>query len=61
LSDAKMPGLDGPGLYREVARRHPELALRFTFVTGDTLDAGTARFLEESGLPRASPSRSTPT
>ena len=51
LSDVKMPGLDGPGLYREVARRHPELARRFMFVTGDTLDSGTARFLEETGLP----------
>jgi PAS domain S-box-containing protein len=51
LSDVKMPGLDGPGLYREIARRRPELTRRFTFVTGDTLDAGTARFLEESGCP----------
>jgi two-component system NtrC family sensor kinase len=51
LSDVKMPGLDGPGLYREVALRRPELARRFMFVTGDTLDAGTARFLAETGLP----------
>jgi two-component system NtrC family sensor kinase len=51
LSDVKMPGLDGAGLYREVARRRPELARRFMFVTGDTLDAGTARFLEETGCP----------
>jgi PAS domain S-box-containing protein len=51
LSDVKMPGLDGPGLYREVARRDPDLARRFMFITGDTLDPGTARFLEETGLP----------
>jgi two-component system NtrC family sensor kinase len=51
LSDVKMPGLDGAGLYREVARRRPELARRFLFVTGDTLDVGTARFLEETGCP----------
>ncbi|MBI4013345.1 MAG: response regulator, partial [Candidatus Rokubacteria bacterium] len=37
LSDLRMPGLDGPGLYREVERRHPRLARRFVFLTGDTL------------------------
>jgi two-component system NtrC family sensor kinase len=51
LSDVRMPGLDGPALYRAVARAHPELARRFVFVTGDTLDPATARFLEETKLP----------
>jgi two-component system NtrC family sensor kinase len=51
LSDVRMPGLDGPALYRAVAQSHPELARRFLFVTGDTLDGATARFLEATGLP----------
>ena len=28
LSDMRMPGLDGPGLYRELELRHPALARR---------------------------------
>jgi two-component system NtrC family sensor kinase len=48
LSDLRMPELDGPGLYREVGRRWPELARRFVFLTGDTLSPDAARFLEET-------------
>lgn len=46
LTDLRMPGLDGPGLYREVQRRHPELSRRFVFLTGDALSPDTQRFLE---------------
>lgn len=48
LSNVKMPELDGPGLYREVARRYPELVPRFIFLTGDTLSPQTRKFLEET-------------
>ncbi len=48
LTDVKMPGLDGPTLYREVTRRRPELASRFVFFTGDVLNPATLHFLEES-------------
>lgn len=37
LTDIRMPRLDGPGLYRELTRRDPELARRLIFLTGDTL------------------------
>ena len=37
LSDVRMPDLDGPALYREVERRHPDLLQRFIFLTGDVM------------------------
>ncbi len=49
LCDIKMPGLDGPGLYREVERRHPGLHQRFIFLTGDTLSPDTRAFLGRIG------------
>ena len=48
LSDMRMPRLDGAGFYRELERRHPELARRVIFVTGDALDAENRRFLERT-------------
>lgn len=52
VSDLRMPRLDGPGLYREVARRRPELAKRFVFTTGDTLSPEMRQFLQEVALPQ---------
>jgi PAS domain S-box-containing protein len=37
MSDVRMPELDGPGLYRELQRRHPRLCRRIVFLTGDVL------------------------
>jgi len=34
LSDLRMPGLDGLGLYRELEQSRPDLARRFVFITG---------------------------
>lgn len=51
ISDLRMPHLDGPGLYREVARRHPQLVRRMIFVTGDTLGPESAEFLRRSAAP----------
>jgi signal transduction histidine kinase/CheY-like chemotaxis protein len=51
MSDIRMPRLDGPGLYREVARRYPDAGLPFVFVTGDILGADTVRFLESTKSP----------
>jgi two-component system NtrC family sensor kinase len=51
FSDLRMPGLDGPGLFQEVSRRHPGLERRFVFMTGDTLTPGTRGFLDRSGQP----------
>jgi FixJ family two-component response regulator len=49
VTDMRMPDLDGPGLYREVLARHPELDSSFLFATGDTFSADTSQFLKESG------------
>ena len=51
ISDLRMPHLDGPGLYREVARHHPQMIRRMIFVTGDTLGPESAEFLRRSGAP----------
>jgi PAS domain S-box-containing protein len=49
LSDLRMPVMDGPALWREVAKTYPGLARRMIFVTGDTLSAGAREFLKETG------------
>jgi CheY-like chemotaxis protein len=51
LSDIRMPDMDGPALWRALKERRPELARRMAFITGDTLSAGVAAFLQETGLP----------
>jgi two-component system NtrC family sensor kinase len=51
ISDLRMPELDGPGLYLEVARRHPELLRRMVFVTGDTLGPESLEFLHRTNVP----------
>jgi PAS domain S-box-containing protein len=51
VSDLRMPDLDGPGLWRELQARRPELAGRMIFVTGDTLGADASRFLKEAQVP----------
>ena len=51
LSDLRMPELDGPGLYRELARRRPELISRIAFVTGSAQSSGMEQFLEKTGAP----------
>jgi PAS domain S-box-containing protein len=49
VSDVRMPGLDGPGLYAEIGRRFPSLRERIVFLTGDTMNADTREFLERTG------------
>ena len=45
VSDLRMPDMDGPGLWRAVVERHPLLAQRMLFVTGDTLSPDAREFL----------------
>jgi CheY-like chemotaxis protein len=51
LSDIRMPKMDGPGLWRALEQQHPELLRHIAFITGDTLSAGIAPFLKETGAP----------
>lgn len=51
ISDLHMPDLDGPELYRRLVARHPELASRMVFMTGDVLAADVTGFLGDSGVP----------
>jgi two-component system NtrC family sensor kinase len=48
VSDLRMPEMDGPALWREVSVRHPALAQRMLFVTGDTLSPGARQFLADA-------------
>lgn len=51
LSDLRMPGLDGLGLYRQLEQHRPELARRFVFITGDTANEEAWAFLEGAQVP----------
>ncbi|MER9405729.1 PAS domain S-box protein [Mesorhizobium caraganae] len=51
ISDIRMPGLDGPGLYRALEQLRPGLTSRLLFVTGDTLAPEIDRFIGETGAP----------
>jgi CheY-like chemotaxis protein len=51
LSDVRMPGLDGPSLWRELNARNPALVERLAFITGDTLSPRVREFLDSAGRP----------
>ena len=50
FSDVRMPGLDGPGLYREISERHPALLARLVYITGDTLSPDVEAFLSRTAV-----------
>jgi len=51
ISDVLMPDITGPELYQQVAKSQPDMAGRFIFITGNTVDLNTRSFLDKSGLP----------
>ena len=51
LCDVRMPGLDGPELYRALRLLHPALLPRFVFLTGDTLNPESREFVQQTGAP----------
>jgi two-component system NtrC family sensor kinase len=51
ICDLKMPGLDGPSLYRELLQRNHPAKNRILFITGDTLSRRTLEFLERYKAP----------
>ena len=51
LCDLQMPDMSGAELYEEVARRWPETAERFIFITGGAFSPDTRKFLDEVAPP----------
>ena len=51
VSDLTMPGLDGPGLWREARARLPGRAPPFVFLTGDALRLDRAAEMRDAGCP----------
>jgi signal transduction histidine kinase/ActR/RegA family two-component response regulator len=49
--DLKMPDLSGPRLWERLVAVGSPLVARVVFVTGDSLDGGAWRFLEQAGRP----------
>jgi PAS domain S-box-containing protein len=51
LCDLRMPGLDGPALYDWMAEQRPHMCARTAFITADTLNVSSHRFLARAGRP----------
>jgi DNA-binding response OmpR family regulator len=51
LIDIRMPVMGGKELFQVILNRHPRLARRVIFATGDMMDGYTERFLELTGRP----------
>jgi len=49
--DLKMPGLSGNALYQRVAKERPEMAERFVFISGDTVNTSSRTFIAYTGCP----------
>ena len=49
LTDLRMPGIGGQGLYQLANDFSPELAKKIVFITGDTASAKTGDFLKSTG------------
>lgn len=51
LCDVVMPDVSGPQVYEAVRERHPKLADRFVFITGDALHEKSRSFLSSIANP----------
>jgi two-component system NtrC family sensor kinase len=51
ICDLRMPRLGGREMYDDLARRHPDIARKVIFATGDTVRGDTLQFLETLGRP----------
>ncbi len=51
LIDIRTPAMDGTELYQWLQEKHPQLAGRVIFTTGDVMGGDTSRFLEQTARP----------
>jgi len=51
LCDMRMPEMNGPQFYNQVAKKDEQLAKKIIFTTGDTVNTETRQFLDETGAP----------
>jgi DNA-binding response OmpR family regulator len=51
LIDIRTPVMNGKELYQWITERHPELANRVIFTTGELLGSASEQFVEQSGRP----------
>jgi len=51
LMDIKLPTMNGKELYQWLEERHPQLASRVIFTTGDVMGGDTQIFLEQAARP----------
>jgi CheY-like chemotaxis protein len=49
--DLRLPDIDGKVVWQRIVSRHPSLAGKIIFMTGDTMSPDTQRFLKEAGRP----------
>jgi|GEM_PF-2496632 len=50
ISDVRMPGVDGPGLYRTLRAENNDLDRRILFMTGDTLGVDLSDIVQEADI-----------
>jgi CheY-like chemotaxis protein len=50
LCDFRMPGFSGMDFFRRIQSEKPHLASKIIFITGDTANPVTRRFIEENKL-----------
>ena len=50
LLDIRMPGMSGTELFSRILEKHPEQARRVIFITGDTSDLVTRKYLETHSI-----------
>ncbi|MCL6106649.1 MAG: GAF domain-containing protein [Actinobacteria bacterium] len=51
VSDVRMPRMDGPTLLEAIRQMNPELARRFIFISGDSVNPKTQTYLSKLGAP----------
>ncbi len=51
LIDIRTPAMNGDELYQWLKEKHPQLAGRVVFTTGDVTGVSTQNFLEQTGRP----------